>query len=70
MAKLSPVYNWAEFINGIPANGAKVFTYAAGSSTKQNTYTDSGGGTANPNPIILDSRGEPPNDIWLTEGQL
>jgi hypothetical protein len=70
MAKLSPVYNWAEFINGIPANGAKVFTYAAGSSTKQNTYTDSGGLTANSNPIILDSRGEPPNDIWLTEGQL
>jgi hypothetical protein len=70
MAKLSPVYNWAEFINGIPANGAKVFTYAAGSSTKQNTYTDSGGGTPNPNPIVLDARGEPPNDIWLTEGQL
>jgi hypothetical protein len=69
VAKLSPVFNWAEFINGIPATGAKVFTYAAGSSTKQNTYTDEGGLTANPNPIILDARGEPPNDIWLTEGQ-
>jgi hypothetical protein len=69
MAKLSPVFNWAELINGIPATGAKVFTYAAGSSTKQNTYTDEGGLTANPNPIILDARGEPPNDIWLTEGQ-
>lgn len=69
LAKLSPVFNWAELINGIPATGAKVFTYAAGSSTKQNTYTDEGGLTANPNPIILDARGEPPNDIWLTEGQ-
>lgn len=69
MAKLSPVFNWAEFINGIPASGAKVFTYAAGSSTKQNTFTDEDGLTANPNPIILDARGEPPNDIWLTEGQ-
>jgi hypothetical protein len=69
MAKLSPVFNWAEFINGIPATGGKVFAYAAGSSTKQNTYTDEGGLTANPNPIILDARGEPPNDIWLTEGQ-
>lgn len=69
LAKLSPVFNWAELINGIPATGAKVFTYAAGSSTKQNTYTDAGGLTANPNPIILDARGEPPNDIWLTEGQ-
>jgi hypothetical protein len=69
VAKFSPAFNWAEFINGIPATGAKVFTYAAGSSTKQNTYTDEGGLTANPNPIILDARGEPPNDIWLTEGQ-
>jgi hypothetical protein len=69
MAKLSPVFNWAELINGIPATGAKVFTYVAGSSTKQNTYTDEGGLTANPNPIVLDARGEPPNDIWLTEGQ-
>jgi hypothetical protein len=69
MAKLSPVFNWAELINGIPATGAKVFTYVAGSSTKQNTYTDEGGLTANPNPIILDARGEPPNDIWLSEGQ-
>jgi hypothetical protein len=69
LSKLSPVFNWAEFINGIPATGAQVFTYAAGSSTKQNTYTDEGGLTANSNPIILDARGEPPNDIWLTEGQ-
>jgi hypothetical protein len=69
VAKFSPAFNWAELINGIPATGAKVFTYAAGSSTKQNTYTDEGGLTANPNPIILDARGEPPNDIWLTEGQ-
>lgn len=59
----------AQFINAIPANGAKLFTYAAGSTTKQTTFTDSTGLVANPNPIILNSRGEPPNPIWLTSGQ-
>lgn len=68
MAKLSPIFNEAQFINGIPANGAKVFTYVAGSSTKQTTYTDEAGLVAQANPIILNSRGEPNSPIWLTEG--
>jgi hypothetical protein len=68
MAKLSPIGNTAQFINGIPANGAKIFTYAAGSSTKQTTYTDEAGLIPQTNPIILDSRGEPSQPIWLTEG--
>jgi hypothetical protein len=68
MAKLSPIGNNAQFINGIPANGAKLFTYAAGSSTKQTTYTDEAGTIPQTNPIILDSRGEPAQPIWLTEG--
>lgn len=67
--KLSPLFNDEQFINGIPASGAKVFCYAAGSSTKQNTYTDSTGTVAQANPIILNSRGEPANPIWLTVGQ-
>jgi hypothetical protein len=69
MAKLSPVFNWGELISGVPASGAKVFTYAAGSSTKQTTYTDEDGLTAQANPIILNARGEPDNPIYLTEGQ-
>jgi len=68
MAKLSPIGNDAQFINGIPANGAKLFTYASGSSTKQTTYTGEDGLTPQSNPIILDSRGEPSQPIWLTEG--
>ncbi len=68
MAKLSPIGNVAQFINGIPANGAKLFTYASSSSTKQTTYTDEDGLTAQANPIVLDSRGEPSQPIWLTEG--
>jgi hypothetical protein len=68
MAKLSPIGNNAQFINGVPAVGAKIFTYAAGSSTKQTTYTDEAGTIPQTNPIILDSRGEPTQPIWLTEG--
>lgn len=54
--------------NGVPMSGAKLFWYAPGSSTKQNTFTDSTGSTTNANPITLNSRGEPPNEIWLTGG--
>lgn len=60
-----------QFLNasGVPYSGAKLFYYAAGSSVKQNTYTTSDGGTANSNPIILDSAGRTPYGVWLTEGQ-
>lgn len=68
MAKLSPIGNNAQFINGAPASGAKLFFYAAGSSTKQTTYTDEAGAVPQTNPIILDSRGEPSQPIWLTDG--
>jgi hypothetical protein len=49
--------------NGEPLVGGKLYTYTAGTTTPQPTYTDSAGGTANTNPVILDSRGEA--DIWL-----
>ena len=48
--------------------GGKIFTYAAGTTTPEDTYTSADGGTLNPNPIILDSAGRLPEDIWLTEG--
>ncbi len=54
--------------NGDPYVGAKLFTYAAGTTTKQATYTDSTGGSANTNPIILDASGRTPNGMWLTAG--
>jgi hypothetical protein len=49
--------------NGRPLVGGKLFTYAAGTTTKIATYTDSGGGTPNTNPIVLDFRGE--CRLWL-----
>lgn len=54
--------------NGNILSGGKIFTYAAGTTTPQATYTDSLGNNPNPNPIILDSAGRLPDQIWLTEG--
>jgi hypothetical protein len=49
--------------SGSPAAGWKLFTYAAGTSTKLATHTDSTGLSNNTNPIILDYRGEA--NIWI-----
>jgi hypothetical protein len=43
--------------NGDPCNGCKLFAYAAGTTTKQDTYTSSALGTPNANPVVLDSAG-------------
>jgi hypothetical protein len=51
---------------GVPCAGCKLFTYAAGTTTKLSSYTDSTGVTANSNPIILDSNGQAA--VWLTAG--
>lgn len=66
MAVITPIPK-TQFIgaDGVPLVGGKVYTYAAGTTTPQVTYTDSTGSTANSNPIILDSRGEA--NIWLGE---
>lgn len=56
--------------NGNPLSGGKLYTYAAGTSTPQATYTSRTGLTANTNPIILDSAGRTPEQIWSTEGML
>lgn len=57
--------------SGNPDLSYKLFAYVAGStSTKQNTYTDSTGNVANPNPIILNALGQTPNGFWWTSGQI
>lgn len=43
--------------NGDPCSGCKLFSYAAGTTTKQNTYTTSALSVTNSNPIVLDSAG-------------
>jgi hypothetical protein len=67
---LSPVGGAAAqfFTNtGAVLTGGKLYTYAAGTTTPQVTYTSSSGVTAHTNPIILDSAGRVPGgEIWLT----
>ena len=64
MAVLTPAPKTA-FVNaaGEPLVGGRLYTYIAGTTTLQTTYTDSTAATANTNPIILDSRGEA--NVWL-----
>lgn len=65
MAVLTPSPKMQFFdINGEPLVGGKVYTYLAGTTTPQATYTDNTGATANPNPVILNARGEA--SIWLS----
>jgi hypothetical protein len=53
--------------SGVILSGGKLYTYAAGTTTPQTTYTSSSGVTAHTNPIILDSAGRVPGgEIWLT----
>ena len=56
------------FVQGsnAPLTGGKVYFYAAGTSTPQNTYTDATLTVANANPVILDSNGEA--EIWPNTG--
>ena len=65
--KLTPVPK-IQFLDtsGDPLASGKVFTYIAGTTTNQVTYTDSTAATPNANPVILDSGGFPDSgEIWL-----
>ena len=54
--------------NGVILSGGKIFTYAAGTTTPQATYTSATGVTPHANPIVLDSAGRVPGgEIWLTD---
>lgn len=55
--------------NGNPLSGGKIYTYSAGTTTPQTTYTSATGATPHANPIILDAAGRVPSgEIWLTDG--
>lgn len=51
--------------SGKPLAGGLLYSYSAGTSTAQATYSDSNGATLQSNPIVLDSGGRVPNEIWL-----
>src|SRR5947207_15937339 len=48
-----------------PAAGALLFVYSEGTSSKMSSFTDASASTANTNPIVLDSGGNPPQQIWI-----
>ena len=68
---LSPIWGaGAQLLDnsGNVLSGGKIYTYAAGTTTPAVTYTSSSGLIANGNPIILNSAGRVPYEIWLTSG--
>jgi hypothetical protein len=68
---LSPIWGAGAQLfdnSGNVLTGGKIYTYAAGTTTPATTYTSSTGVTANSNPIILNSAGRVPFEIWLTDG--
>jgi hypothetical protein len=56
--------------NGNPLSGGKLYSYEAGTTTPQATYTSVTGLTAHTNPIVLNSAGRvATGEIWVTAGQ-
>ena len=53
---------------GVILSGGLIYTYQAGTTTPQNTYTDSTATVANANPIVLDSAGRLTSNVWLAAG--
>ena len=56
--------------NGVPLSGGLLYVYQAGTTTPVTTYTSSSGSIANSNPVVLDSAGRVPEEIWIAEGAL
>lgn len=50
----------------VPCVGCSLYTYAAGGTTGQATYTTANGAVANTNPIVLDAAGS--HQMWTTPG--
>jgi len=55
--------------NGLAMAGAKLYFYQTGTTTPQDTYTDSGLGTPNTNPVVADANGLFP-PIYLASSPL
>lgn len=53
---------------GAVLTGGKLYTYAAGTTTPQVTYTTLSGNVQHTNPIVLDAAGRVPDggEIWVT----
>jgi len=68
--KLSPLFNDEQLDNnGNPLSGGLLYLYLSLTSSPLTAYQDSEGAIPHSNPIVLNTRGEPPAPIWLTSGQ-
>ena len=56
--------------NGTILSGGKLYTYSAGTTSPLATYTSSTAVTLNPNPIILDSAGRVPAEVWVNSSSI
>jgi len=56
--------------NGDPLAGGLLYTYNAGTTTPVSPYTSRSGAAFNTNPIVLNSSGRTPAEIWLEGGVL
>jgi len=66
----SPIaFQLQSFTNqGVILSGGLIYTYLAGTTTSQSTYTDSTASVLNANPIVLDSSGRLTTSVWVTGG--
>lgn len=55
---------------GLPLNAGLIYTYIAGGTTPQATYTTSAGNVQNANPIVLDADGRTPSEVWLLDNSV
>lgn len=70
-AFLSPIGNSATPFftqQGVVLAGGLIYTYLAGTTTPQATWTTSAQSVPNSNPIVLNSAGLPPQEVWLQQG--
>lgn len=69
-APITPGQTWFSPVGGgnVPAAAGTITTYLAGTTTPVATYTSQTGGTPNTNPIVLNSVGGLPNDVWIAGG--
>lgn len=67
---LSPILQESQFdsTTGEFLSGGTITWYLNNTSNFQATYTDAAGFVPHTNPIVLNARGEPPSQIWLTDG--
>ena len=54
--------------NGTPLAGGLLYVYTAGTTTPATSWTTNSGASANTNPIVLNSAGRTPFEIWLNSG--